>query len=150
MNIVAVCRERHAGKGWRHAGGYAFAATQSVVPLVGAEFTSAAVAMPIAFMQHDGRYVPVAVTSPFQGRNLFVAPNGHWLGSYVPAALRSYPFCLCRGQGSDQVVLCIDEDSGWVVDAGADGVARLFEEDGSPSAAARATFGKIVGGLNGL
>ena len=135
-------RGRHGGKGWRQAAGYAFAATQSVVPLVGAEFASAAVAMPIAFVQREGRYVPVAVTSPFQGRNLFVAPSGQWLGNYVPAALRTYPFRLGRGQGSSQVVLCIDEDSGWVVDVGAtDGVARFFEEDGSPSAAARAIFG---------
>ena len=132
---------RHGGKGWRQAEGYAFAATQSVVPLVGAEFASGSVAMPIAFVQRKGRYVPVAVTSPFQGRNLFVAPSGHWLGNYVPAALRNYPFLLGRGRSSDQHVLCIDEDSGWVVDVGAaDGVARFFEEDGSPSAAARATF----------
>jgi hypothetical protein len=142
VNIVAVSQERHGGKGWRQAAGYAFAATQFAVPLVGAEFASAAVAMPIAFMQGEGCYVPVAVTSPLQGRNLFVAPSGQWLGSYVPAALRTYPFRLGRGQGSSQVVFCVDEDSGWVVDVGAtDGVARFFEKDSSPSAAARALFG---------
>jgi hypothetical protein len=142
VNIVAVCRERHGGKGWRQAAGYAFAATRPVVPLVGAEFASGSVAMPIAFVEDEGRYAPVAVTSPFQGRNLFVAPSGQWLGRYVPAALRTYPFRLGRGQGSNQVALCIDEDSGWVVDVGAsDRVARFFEEDGSPSAAARAMFG---------
>ena len=132
-NIVPIDRGRHGGKGWRPSQGYAFAATQSVVPLVGGEFASAAVAMPIAFVQHDGRFVPAAVLSPLQGRNFFVAPNGHWLGNYVPAALRGYPFRLGRGEGTDQFMLCIDEDSGWVVDAGVnnEGVARFFEEHGS-------------------
>ena len=139
-NFVAVDRERHARKGWRQPQGYAFAATQAVVPLVGLEFAKAAVGMPIAFMEHSGRYLPVAVMSPVQGRNLLVAPpNGHWLGSYVPAALRSYPFRLGLVEGSDKVTLCIDEDSGLVVDAEA-GAMKFFEEDGSPSASLKATI----------
>jgi hypothetical protein len=142
VNMVTVSRERHGGKRWRSPpGGYAFAATQALIPLVGLEFSAAAVAMPIAFVEHSGRYVPVAVLSPVQGRNLFIAPSGQWLGLYVPAALRSYPFRLGRIDSSDQVTLCIDEDSGWVVDASADASApRFFEEDGSPSAAAKATL----------
>lgn len=138
-NIVPVDRNKHTGKGWRPSHSYIFASNQSVVPLVGAEFAAAAVAMLIAFVQHERRYVPVAVLSPIQGRNFFVAPNGHWLGNYVPAALRSYPFRLARPEGSDQFMLCIDEDSGWVVDASlGEGAARFFEEDGNPSAAAQA------------
>lgn len=139
VNLVAVSHERHGGKRWRAAGGYAFAATQTLIPLVGLEFSNAAVAMPIAFVEHSGNYVPVAVLSPVQGRNLFVGPSGQWLGIYVPAALRSYPFRLAVHEGSKQVSLCIDEDSGWVIDASVDAAAaRFFEEDGSPSAALKA------------
>lgn len=141
VSIVPVDRGRHIGKGWRSSQGYAFAATQALVPLVGAEFANAAVVMPISFVQHDGRYVPVGVTSPIQGRNFFVAPNGHWLGNYVPAALRSYPFRLGHAEDGGQVMLCIDEDSGLVVDTSATGATKFFEEDGSPSAAMEATFG---------
>lgn len=100
-----------------------------------------AVAMPIAFIEQSGRYLPVAIMSPLQGRNLFIGPKGQWLGIYVPAALRSYPFSLARVEGSDKVVVCIDEDSGWVVDAAANADAtKFFEEDGSPSAAIKATL----------
>jgi hypothetical protein len=132
VNLVPVDRQRHAGKGWRQQGGYGFAAEQALVPLTGAEFARAAVAMPIAFIEHSGRYIPVAVLSPVQGRNLFVAPTGQWLGSYIPAALRSYPFRL-RVEGNTATVL-IDEDSGWVVEAKGN-AARYFEDDGTPSAA---------------
>jgi SapC len=138
VNMVAVSHERHGGKRWRSPGGYGFAATQALIPLVGPEFSSAAVAMPIAFVEHSGRYLPVAVLSPVQGRNFFIGPSGQWLGLYVPAALRSYPFGLSRIDGSDQVTLCIDEDSGCLVDAADSAAARLFEEDGNPSAAVKA------------
>src|SRR5262249_26364583 len=136
VNIVPVSRDRHADKGWRRPTGYSFAAAEAVVPLTGAEFASAAVAMPIAFIEKAGRYMPVAVMSPVSGRNMFVAPAGQWLGTYMPARLRSYPFLLLRGEGSDQMLLCVDEDSGLVVEANAETEA-FFAEDGSPSSAVK-------------
>src|SRR3954470_20980412 len=107
VNLVPLTKERLEGKKWRASGGYAFAATQSLLPLTGLEFSSAAVAMPIAFVEQAGRYVSVAVMSPVQGRNLFIGPSGQWLGLYVPAVLRSYPFCLGRMDDGGQVALCI-------------------------------------------
>jgi len=139
VNIVPVDSERHAGKGWRPPQGYAFAATQAMVPLVGLEFAKVAVAMPIAFIEHSGRYLSVAVMSPVAGRNFLVGPNGQWLGGYVPAVLRSYPFRLARVEGSDQVTLCIDEDSGLLLATEAD-AAKFFEQDGSPSASLKAVM----------
>jgi len=138
-NLVPVERERHAGKGWRQPKDCAFAATHAVVPLLGVEFAKAAMSMPIAFIEKSGRYLPVAVMSPVEGRNLFIGPGGQWLGSYMPALLRSYPFCLLRTEGDDKVTLCIDEDSGLIVDADME-TQKFFEEDGSPSAAVKATF----------
>ena len=35
----------------------------------------------------------------------------------MPSSLRSYPFRLLRPEGSEQMALCIDEDSGLVADA---------------------------------
>jgi hypothetical protein len=100
-----------------------------------------AVAMPIAFVQQADSYLPVAILSPTQGRNFFVGPSGQWLGSYVPLSLQIYPFRLARREGSDQVSLSIDEDSGLIVDADASpGTSKFFERDGSPSAALKAIW----------
>ena len=141
VNIVPVDRDRHAGKGWRHSRDYSFAAQLVSVRLVGAELASAAVAMPVAFIEHSGRYLVAGVMSPLPGRNLFVAPDGRWLGAYVPAAFRSYPFSLARVEGSDRAILCIDENSGWVVDSGVNAdVTKFFDEDGRPSLATKATL----------
>jgi hypothetical protein len=133
-NIVAVDREKHAGKGWRAPANFLFAQSQALIPLVGQEITRAAVAMPIAFFQpSEGRFVMAAVASPIGGRNLFVGPAGQWLGAYVPAMLRAYPFLLLQAEGGgDNMVLCIDADSGAIVDL--DGDAQpFFGGDHEPS-----------------
>jgi len=124
VNLVPISASRHSGKAWRRPTSLAFASTQAVVPLVGAEFAKAALSMPTAFIDQAGSYVPVAVMSLVAGRNLFVGPAGQWLGGYIPAALRSYPFRLGRLEGAQEVALCIDEDTGLIVDS--DGSAEDF------------------------
>ncbi len=132
--LVPVTREGHSQKRWRRNEGYAFAASESVVPLVATEFSNAAVAMPIAFIERSERFVPVAVLSLTPGRNLFVGPAGQWLGRYIPASLRAYPFRFARIEGGNDPVLCIDEDAGLIVDAD-DQAEQFFAPDGGPSAA---------------
>ena len=89
--------------------------------------------MPIAFIQQSGHYVPVALTALEKGKNVFLGPLGQWLGHYVPAVLRGYPFSLARTEGSEQSTLCIDEDSGLIADEGGEKVEKFFEADGTPS-----------------
>jgi hypothetical protein len=136
VNLIAIDREKHAGKGWRPPAGYNFASSQVLLPLVGFELSAATAEMPVAFIEHAGRYLPVAMLSPVQGRNLFIGPNGQWLGSYVPALLRSYPFVLVRSEGEEKATLCIDESSGLIVEAGEE-TQKFFDEDGSPSSAVK-------------
>jgi len=127
--FTAVSRDHHAGKAWRRHTSHAFAAGDAVLPLVASELAQAVMAMPVAFVKQDGRYVLMAVLSLVPGRNLFVAPDGRWLGDYVPAALRGQPFRLLRPEGAGQAILCVDEHSGLVVDAG-QGEA-FFNPDGA-------------------
>jgi hypothetical protein len=142
-NLVPVSAVTHAGKAWPALDNLAFAAAQAVVPLLGAEFAKVAVSMPIAFIEQAGLYLPVAVMSPIAGRNFFIGASGQWLGGYVPAALRSYPFRLGRFGGAEEFTLCVDEDSGLVVDANGAGEA-FFDADGKPSAAAKAMLGFLL------
>ena len=129
-SFVGVSQQQLAGKGWRRPSGYGFAATENAVALVGSEFARAALAMPIAFIEQAGQYVPAAVLSPIQGRNLFVGPAGQWLGGYVPAMLRTYPFRLARAPGSERASLCIDDASVLIPEANA-GPEDFFAADGT-------------------
>lgn len=128
VNIVPVDRERHAGKGWRRPPNYNFAAKDAVVALVASEFLQAALALPIGFVEQSGFFVPVMLTSPVPNRNVTVGPTGQWFVGYVPAVLRAYPFSL-RSSGEKET-LCIDEDSGLVVDAD-NTTEKFFQADGS-------------------
>jgi hypothetical protein len=65
-----------------------------------------------------------------QGKNLFVAANGQWVGAYVPSALRGHPFKLAKSQ-DNQLVLCVDQDSG-LITGGPEGEA-FFDASGEPS-----------------
>jgi hypothetical protein len=57
----------------------------------------------------------------------------------MPAALRVYPFSLGRFEGSDRALLCVDEDSGCIVERDTNPDAtKFFEPDGAPSAAVKA------------
>jgi hypothetical protein len=137
VNFVPISAKRHAGKAWQRPVSLAFASTQAVVPLVGAEFARAAISMPIAFIEQVGLYIPVAAMSPVSGRNLFIGPAGQWLSAYVPAALRSYPFRLGHVEDAQRVILCIDEDSGLVVET--DGKAENFiDDEGNPTPTSKA------------
>lgn len=130
MAIVPVTRERHAGKEWVRFTGYAFAASTNVVPLSAKEIPTAARVLPLAFVEFDGKLTLSALLGLVPGQNLFVAPGGRWLGPYVPAALRAYPFRLARVESAG-VVLSIDENSGLVRDVtGGENSVPFFDNEG--------------------
>jgi len=141
--FTVVSHERHTGKRWLRSSSHRFAAADAMVPVVGAELARAAVSMPLAFVEHEGRYSLVAVLSLTSGRNLFVAPDGRWLGSYVPACYRAYPFGVVPKQGTDEVMLVVDEDSGLVTDARLGGEA-FFDDEGKLSPALKSIFDFLI------
>jgi hypothetical protein len=130
--LVAVNNSTHSQKVWRRPAGYQFIAKESLTPIVLGEAQQVGSRMPIAFVEQKGRYAPMGMMCPVPKQNLFVGPDGQWLGGYVPASLTSYPFRLMRREGSEQMTLCIDEDSGLVKDADEKG-ENFFTADGKPS-----------------
>jgi len=131
-HYLPITRERHSQKYWLRPSSYAFATTCSVVQLVGAEMPKLATVMPIGFVEQMGGFVPVAVLGLQPGKNLFVASDGRWIGSYIPVAFRSHPFRLSEPETGQQA-LCIDEESGLLSD-GPIG-ERFFTEAGEASQA---------------
>jgi len=130
--LAAITLESHAKKAWKSVIDYAFATTETVIPLVGAELSKAVSVMPIGFIKQEAGYQLVAITSLQPGMNLYVAPDGKWLGVYIPAALRAYPFRLAQQENSDKTILCINEASGLVVENTEDGNA-FFDDKNQPT-----------------
>lgn len=147
-NLQAISKEGYADKKWQLNPGFSFAAKHSVSPLVFQELTNAMACMPIAFMPNKDKYVAVAVQGLTPETNLFVDADGNWLGKWVPAVYRSYPFILASTSGDgENLVLSVDEDSGLVGGEEADQV--FFDETGELSEQMKEVMKFLSEGQNG-
>lgn len=137
-DIQIISRQRHSQLQWQPPRNYLFAAQDAVVPLAVAELPKAQATLPLAFiLMGEGdtaQYTPVAVLGLAPHRNLFIAPDGRWLGAYIPAVYRSRPFVLAQTPEGQQV-LCIDEEAGLVLGTGAE---PFFTPEGEPAPAVAA------------
>jgi hypothetical protein len=121
----------HGSKALNRGATYKFCATSQLIQVGLDEIKDALPAMPLGFSPIRGAMTLVGITSFAPSMNLFVEKNGRWTGSYVPAAIRSYPFRLVMDQSNDRAALGVVEDAEILVDA-----ARgepLFNPDGSAS-----------------
>ncbi|WIX33796.1 SapC family protein [Salinicola sp. JS01] len=127
--FIPLSTQRHLGDGWLKKRGYEYAAERPVAELVAEEVARALPTLPLAFMPEGEQWALVAVLSLDSRHNLFVHPDGRWMGGYVPAAFRGYPFALLHDPQGDRRVLGFDADSGlWV--EGAEGEHRFFDDAG--------------------
>lgn len=140
-NFQVVSRERYGNKRWLRYTSYAFAMKDAVLPLALAELPKAIMTLPIGFIELGGDFMPVAIMGLQPEKNLFVAPDGRWIQSYIPAACRGYPFRLAKLPDGQQV-LCFDEDSGLLSD-GSEG-ELFFSESGEPAPVATQVFEFLV------
>lgn len=104
---IALSKTDHAESLYWPRDGYHFASDQQAVPVLVAELGKLLPHYALGFIQVGDTYQLVAITGLGQG-NLYVAPNGKWMGNYVPAALRGYPFRLASNEQGEKV-LCIDQ-----------------------------------------
>lgn len=125
--VVPITLEQH--QGWSVAqGDYTFAQETNAAPLMCAEFLSAAIELPIVFGKTEAGYTPVVILGIEQGKALTVDASGKWVGNYVPAFVRRYPFVFAEGKDKDTYTLCLDEEFDGVDREGKTGNA-LYEGD---------------------
>ena len=132
QQVVPVNKERHASKKIKDIADFNFASEFHIAYVTMHEFVRAASIFPIVFLEDKikDEFRPVALMGLNAGENLFVAADGKWQSSYVPAIIRRYPFALSPSGKDDQYVVCLDEASDLVSDT--DGAA-LFDEQGDPT-----------------
>lgn len=99
-DVVALNRDKHIEKSVLLGTTFDFAKTVTSAPLGVSEVHKAAREMPVVFTK-DGPLVPVAQMGFHRDVNMFVDEEGKWLGQYIPAHVRRYPFVLGE-VGSEQ------------------------------------------------
>ena len=132
-NLVPVTFTRHGQRLLLPRSSWAFAANQQAVALLVSEFPLAAHHLPIFFIRLNDKFTPAALLGLQRNTNAMIDSDGKWLGDCIPAILRRHPFVLIRKEkDSDDFVLCVDEESGMLVDSGGD---PLFTADGQQAPA---------------
>jgi SapC len=115
---------------------FGFARATNSVVLGAAELPHAMHSYPIVFTSREP-LAAVAVLGLEDNDNLFVGEDGKWReGHYVPAYVRRYPFLFLEQPEKNELVLCIDENSG-LLTRSAD---RPLFEDGEPTQLVRDTL----------
>lgn len=140
-HYVPLNKTDHMYAGWQKGDNLSFANQDMVVPLLVEELPHVLPTMPMAFTQQktaDGqiKYVLVALLSITPGHNFFLHPHGRWLGGYLPAAYRGYPFKLLQDQEGKHVV-CFDTDSGLFRETPMPADEVFFTSDGELSETTR-------------
>lgn len=123
---VPVSFGRHGAHSVKAGADFSFSRDVNSVPLMAAEFESAADEFPIVFAGQPGELVPVAMLGLRDGENVYVDERGAWAGKYIPAFLRRYPFVFSAS--GDTFTLCVDESyPGFNTEGRGE---RLFDSDG--------------------
>jgi len=122
---IAVSRSQHAQKNYQPRERYHFAANQPVANVLLAELSKLVPHYALGFVEHGESYQPIALLSLDGHTNLYVHTDGRWLSTYVPAAMRGFPFTLANNKEGKQV-LAIDQEH-----LSKEWGTPLFGEDGS-------------------
>ncbi|NLC71155.1 MAG: SapC family protein [Desulfuromonadaceae bacterium] len=131
--IVPVTFKNHGQKRLLTPATYLFAEKEGLAPLAAAEFAAIASRFPVVFLNHGGKMAAFALLGLEKGENLFVGKDGRWLSDYIPAFLRRYPFVFGKKrEDSEDLLLCIDEESGLLTESDGD---PLFTETGEKAPA---------------
>ena len=112
-SFVPLSSSTHKSAGWDLISSYAFAAGDALAPVSFAEISQLLPRYATAFYRANPSdpLQFVAIQGLYPGQNLFVTSRGEWLGGYIPAVYRGYPFRMLPVQESDKLALCIDEAS---------------------------------------
>ncbi|SFB11189.1 SapC protein [Poseidonocella pacifica] len=123
--------DTHKDVSVKMTGAYGFARDVNSVPIVAAEFSAAAADCVIVFAGTAEAVFPAVLLGVENDRNEYVDENGAWIGRYIPAFLRRYPFVFAQNPDGNQLTLCIDEGFEGVNSDGRG--ERLFDSEGERS-----------------
>lgn len=136
-NFKAVTKTDFGNLRWKRYDTYHFAGQDAITPLLAHELSKACLSLPIAFFKQNDTFTLVVLLGLQAGKNLFVSPDGRWIGPYIPAAYRGHPFALAQAE-NDQMVLCVDTDSGLI---GEQYDQRFFDANGEPTQSIKDVLG---------
>lgn len=126
---VPISSEAHRDWSVKTGNDFSFAKDINSVPVLAAEFATAALEQTIIFAGEGDAVFPCVILGMEADKNDHVKADGTWNGTYVPAFLRRYPFVFSRSEDGQSFTLCIDEEFEGFNNEGKG--ERLFDSDGT-------------------
>ncbi len=112
-NISPLNSTKHLNISLKESNDYSRFSAQSLIPVIVQEFAVLATEFPIVFVKNseNGRFTPIAMMGIKNNLNLYCQSNS-WTPSVTPAGFTNAPLTLMQtSQNSDEVMVCIDEES---------------------------------------
>jgi hypothetical protein len=129
-SLAPVNKLRHAN--WCVVGqnNFEFARHVHSMPLTAVEFPQAAREYVVVFAKAEQQVMPIVILGVKAGENLFVDEQGQWVGQYVPAFVRRYPFIFSTQDDGKTLTLCLDEDFSGLRQQPQEQGERFFDDKG--------------------
>jgi hypothetical protein len=107
QNLVEIPPEKYQQYGFRQYVDFGFSADETEVEIVSDELGHVLTTFPIAVVDLDQQPRLVALLSVVPKRNLYLLPEGHWLG-YQPALIRCFPFAPAPNDSASRHTLYVE------------------------------------------
>jgi hypothetical protein len=129
--VVPIASDTHRDWSVKLTDDFTFAKSLNSVPILAVEFIAAAQDYAIVFATANDAVFPAVLLGFEDGSNLCVDAEGAWVGGYLPAFLRRYPFVFAEDSNGEgrSFTLCIDEEYAGLNREGRG--ERLFDSDGN-------------------
>jgi len=128
--IIALDNKKHSKLGWIKPDNYMFTSKSNSVALTTYELKNAMMTFPIAFIESNRTFSPIAILGLKKGENLFIDEYGTWLLGYIPVLFRTYPIILIP-QKDGKSGLGFIEDTDLIGDH--ENMTPFFSQDGELS-----------------
>lgn len=109
QDVKPVNKKDHQDLSLKGTGTLEFLRDVNSIPLTLPEIPLAAHEFPIVFSGNDDAVVPTLVVGIANDENLAINEDNKWIGRYVPAFVRRYPFVFSKSDEAESFTLCIDE-----------------------------------------
>lgn len=124
---VPVSAEQHRNWAVKPNVDYSFARQVNSVPATTVEFSRAALEYVLVFASDNQHVMPAAILGIQNKQNNYIEKSGKWLGRYIPAFVRRYPFVFSSADDKN-FTLCVDGSfKGWSKEGKGQ---RLFDDKG--------------------
>lgn len=119
VSLVPISWDAHRSSGFVRPSSFSFASENWFASTTIQELPKIVSAYPVFFVPDSSEHFHmIALLGLQKNRNLFVSDQGKWMGGYVPACFRVYPFKggLMRMGSETRHVMCFDVSSGLLVE----------------------------------